>query len=296
MKKYLFLVAIGLLWGTQFVFIREAVASIPDVWVATGRAVCGALTLWGLCRLFHLSGQIRFWPIYAFIALVDATIPFLLIAWAQQRVDSSVSAVIMGMIPLLTLLFAPFVVSERLTAWGLLSVLVGFSGIWVLFAPQLLGFSGELLLWPLIAILASACCYAMGMLLVKRLTSEPSLIVARNILSASALQLIIVTLFKDPHLHVAPWHAVSAVVMLGVFSTGLGYFVFMMLIAKSGPMFASMSNYLVPVVGFILGSWLLAERPPATTLWALLLILLAVGLNQYGQHRRYRMSHQAREA
>ncbi|MFM2480623.1 DMT family transporter [Celerinatantimonas sp. YJH-8] len=287
MRKYLYLVTIGLLWGTQFVFMRQAVTEIPDTWVAMGRALAGAMTLWLLCRLLRLKGNAHFWPVYALIALVDATIPFLLLAWAQKQVDSSVSAVIMGMIPLLTLLFAPLVIGEALTLIALFSVILGFAGIFVLFAPQLTGVTGDLSWLPLVLILISAGCYAMGMLLVKRFGCEHPLLVARNVLTASALQLMVVTLFGAPVIPEAvSTQSLLALLMLGIFSTGLGYFVFMMLIRLSGPTFASMSNYLVPVIGFLLGSWLLSERPPHSALWALVLILGAVGLNQWGKGRK----------
>lgn len=284
MKKYLYLTLIGLLWGAQFVFMRQAVAQISDVWVAAGRAITGALTLWLLCALFQLKSKARFWPIYMLIALVDATLPFLLLAWAQKQVDSSVSAVIMGMIPLLTLLFAPVVIAERLRPIALVSVLLGFAGIWVLFAPQLLGAGHSLTrFWPLLAILVSAGCYALGMLLVKRFARESPLLVARNILTCAAIELVVVALIKAPTMVMPSTDSLVSLLMLGVLSTGLGYFVFMALIALSGPTFASMSNYLVPVIGFILGGWLLDERPPHTTAWALLLILMAIALNQWGR-------------
>ncbi|CAG9298412.1 DMT family transporter [Celerinatantimonas diazotrophica] len=284
MKKYLYLTLIGLLWGAQFVFMRQAVAEISDVWVAAGRAITGALTLWILCAVFRFKSKARFWPIYLLIALVDATLPFLLLAWAQKQVDSSVSAVIMGMIPLLTLLFAPIVIAERLRPIALVSVLLGFAGIWVLFAPQLQGAGNSLTrFWPLLAILASAGCYALGMLLVKRFARESPLLVARNILSCAAIELVVVALIKAPAIASPSTHSLVSLLMLGVLSTGFGYFVFMALIALSGPTFASMSNYLVPVIGFLLGGWLLNERPPHTTAWALLLILLAIALNQWGR-------------
>lgn len=288
MRKYCYLGAIGVLWGAQFVFMRQAVADIADVWVAAGRAITGALTLWILCVCFRLQGKARFWPIYALIALVDATFPFLMLAWAQQQIDSSISAVIMGMIPLLTLLFAPIVIGERLTILAFVSVLIGFAGICVLFAPQLVGVSSQLAFWPLLLTLASAGCYALGMLLVKRFAKEAPLIVARNILTCAALELLCVALVNAPTLHMPTSSSMNALIMLGVLSTGFGYFVFMALIASSGPTFASMSNYLVPVIGFIMGSWLLHERPPHTTLYSLALILVAIGFNQYSNHRQQR--------
>lgn len=288
MRKYLYLAAIGLLWGTQFVLMRDAVGEIPDVMVAAGRSITGAATLWILCYFLKLKGKARYWPVYGLIALVDATIPFLLLAYSQQQVDSSVAAVIMGMIPLMTLLFAPLVIGEALTVTSVVSVLLGFAGILVLFAPELLGQSHDLLLLPVLLILVSAGCYAMGMLLVNRFTREAPMLVARNILTASAVQLTLVALIEWPMIAAMPsTHALSSLLMLGVFSTGLGYFAFMLLIGLSGPTFASMSNYLVPIIGFVLGGLILHEQPPQTTRWALLLILCAVALNQWGkQHSR----------
>ncbi|MGX9080198.1 EamA family transporter, partial [Klebsiella pneumoniae] len=80
--------------------------------------------------------------------------------------------------------------------------------------------------------------------------------------------------------------AIGAVVMLGIFCTGLVYFLYMALIQKAGPTFASFSNYLVPLFGVMLGAMFLGEQIQSTTGVALALILGSVALNQWAQQRR----------
>lgn len=284
MKKYFLLAIIAILWGGQFVFMVQAVESLAPSLVAVGRAATGALTLWLLCRLLGLVSQTIQWRSYLVLGFFEAALPFVLLAWAQQFVDSAVSAVIMGMIPLMTLLFAPLLIaSERLTPWKLLSVGLGFAGILLLFAPGLLTQDQSMPLLPLLAILAAAACYALGMLLVKRWAKEAPLLVARNILIAATPQLLLVCLAQGAvftPLVALEGSGLAGLLLLGVFSTGLGYYAFMSLIACSGPTFASMSNYLVPLVGFLLGACLLGETLAPNTGWALLFILTAVAANQ----------------
>lgn len=285
MKSYGYLLAIGLLWGSQFIFMHQALEAFPPMVVAASRAFCGFITLVLVCRLLGLRSNKFNWSVYMSIALLDATLPFILVAWGQQYVDSAVAAVTMGTIPFMTLLLAPLVIkSERISLWGMVSVALGFVGIVVLFAPQLA--SASSLLWPILAILFGAACFALGMLMIKRFADEAPLLVARNILACAAIQLTLLSLVSQDFTAITP--AVGPVVSLltlGVFCTGLVYFLFMALIQLSGPTFASFSNYLVPLFGMILGALWLNEQISHTTLVALAIILGSVALNQWANQR-----------
>jgi len=80
--------------------------------------------------------------------------------------------------------------------------------------------------------------------------------------------------------------ALSAITVLGTLCTGLVYFLYMALIQKAGPTFASFSNYLVPLFGVMLGALFLGEQIHPTTGVALALILGSVAMNQWAQQRR----------
>ena len=75
MRSYLLLLAIGLLWGSQFIFMHQAVAELPPILVAAGRALCGSLTLGLLCLFMRLKSEHTPWRTYMLIALLDATLP-----------------------------------------------------------------------------------------------------------------------------------------------------------------------------------------------------------------------------
>ncbi|MGL5031453.1 MAG: DMT family transporter [Aeromonas sp.] len=288
MRSYLLLLAIGLLWGSQFIFMHQAVAELPPILVAAGRALCGSLTLGLLCLSMHLKSEHTPWRTYMLIALLDATLPFIMVAWGQQYVDSAIAAVVMGCIPFVTILAAPlFIAGERITKGGLISVLIGFIGVLILFWPKLAGGMNAGLLGAM-AILCGASCFAIGLLMIKRFAKDHPVVVARNILVCSAAQLLLVTpLLIDPsQLTMPSSNALSAIAVLGVLCTGLVYFLYMALIQTAGPTFASFSNYLVPLFGVVLGALFLGEQIHATTGLALALILGSVALNQWAQQRR----------
>ncbi|MGL5037423.1 MAG: DMT family transporter [Aeromonas sp.] len=288
MRSYLLLLAIGLLWGSQFIFMHQAVAELPPILVAAGRALCGSLTLGLLCLSMHLKSEHTPWRTYMLIALLDATLPFIMVAWGQQYVDSAIAAVVMGCIPFVTILAAPlFIAGERITKGGLISVLIGFIGVLILFWPKLAGGMNAGLLGAM-AILCGASCFAIGLLMIKRFAKDHPVVVARNILVCSATQLLLVTpLLIDPsQLTMPSSNALSAIAVLGVLCTGLVYFLYMALIQTAGPTFASFSNYLVPLFGVVLGALFLGEQIHATTGLALALILGSVALNQWAQQRR----------
>ncbi|MGL5302271.1 MAG: DMT family transporter, partial [Aeromonas sp.] len=177
MRSYLLLLAIGLLWGSQFIFMHQAVAELPPILVAAGRALCGSLTLGLLCLSMHLKSEHTPWRTYMLIALLDATLPFIMVAWGQQYVDSAIAAVVMGCIPFVTILAAPlFIAGERITKGGLISVLIGFIGVLILFWPKLAGGMNAGLLGAM-AILCGASCFAIGLLMIKRFAKDHPVVV-----------------------------------------------------------------------------------------------------------------------
>lgn len=290
MRSYLLLLTIGLLWGSQFIFMHQAVAELPPILVAAGRALCGTITLGLLCWLLKLRSEHTPWRTYMLIALLDATLPFIMVAWGQQYVDSAIAAVVMGCIPLVTILMAPILVKgERITRGGLISVLLGFAGVVVLFWPELSQGMNTGLLGAL-AILLGASCFAIGLLMIKRFAKDHPVVVARNILLSSAVQLLLVApLFIDlTSLSLPSEQAIGAVVTLGILCTGLVYYLYMALIQRTGPTFASFSNYLVPLFGVLLGALLLDEQVQQSTGVALALIFGSIAMNQWAQQRRPR--------
>jgi len=278
------MIFLGILWGGQFTLMTIALEQFTYLQVSTIRALTGSATLAIFAIMLRLrsEGGIN-WPLYMAIALVDATLPFLLSAWGLERIASSLGSILLGSIPFLTLIVAPFIlVNSRLNRMALLSVLVGFTGLLILFGPQLLDADlGSL--GGFIAVLCAAFCFAIGMLLINRFCTEPPIIVARNILLCGGIQLCMLSVLNGDlggSALTASAPSIWAAVLLGVVATGFAYYLFMYLILTEGATFASMSNYLVPVVGMILGVFILGEAAQPEMFISLLFVLAAIGLKQ----------------
>ncbi|MBF4257747.1 EamA/RhaT family transporter [Vibrio anguillarum] len=283
LKNYLTLLAIGLIWGSQFIFQENALEAFNPVWIGTLRAIFGAITLFIICQVMRISGDSKQWLLYAVIGLLEATIPFILIPFAQKELSSSVTAILMGTLPFYALLLAPvFIKNARISKGNLLSVIVGFSGLVVLFYPDLMSTSSRVNLISILAVLFAAICFAVALLLLNRVEEEHPLIVARNVLFMASIQLIIISLTTTMTLtqKSPPLSAFTAVLYLGVMCAGVVYYLYMMSIKNAGAVFTSMTNYLVPAIGVLISALVTNDSIQTTSWLALGIILSALLMNQ----------------
>lgn len=281
LKNYLTLLAIGLIWGSQFIFQEFALVSFSPIWIGATRAVIGAITLIVICKSLGIKGTGNQWVLFSVIGLLEAAIPFVLVPWGQQHLDSSIAAILMGTLPFYVLLLAPiFVKGARINIANTISVVVGFSGLLVLFYPELSG-AGKVNLVSSMAIVVAAICFAIALLLLNRVRNEHPLIVARNVLSVASIQLIIIAFITAPfEYQEASTTALFSLLYLGAVCAGIVYYLYMMCIKNAGPVFTSMTNYIVPAVGVFIGALVTNDAIQMNTWIALIVILCALFINQ----------------
>ncbi len=129
--------------------------------------------------------------------------------------------------------------------------------------------------------MVAAVCFAIALLLLNRVRGEHPLIVARNVLCMASIQLMLIAFLTSPIVSVKPTaSSVFSLVYLGVMCAGIVYYLYMMSIQNAGPVFTSMTNYLVPAVGVFIGVLLANESVHPTTWLALVIILSALFINQ----------------
>ncbi|EAS43980.1 EamA/RhaT family transporter [Photobacterium profundum] len=282
LKNYLTLLAIGLIWGSQFIFQEFALISFSPIWIGSTRAAIGAITLIVICKSIGIKSSSKQWVLFGVIGLLEAAIPFVLVPWGQQHLDSSIAAILMGTLPFYVLLFAPiFVKGAKINSANTISVIIGFSGLVVLFYPELSLGAGDINLVSSLAIVAAAVCFAIALLLLNRVRDEHPLIVARNVLSAASIQLLVIAFITTPfEYQTASTTAIFSVLYLGAICAGVVYYLYMMCIKNAGPVFTSMTNYIVPAVGVFIGALVTNESIKINTWVALLVILCALFINQ----------------
>jgi drug/metabolite transporter (DMT)-like permease len=282
LKNYLTLLAIGLIWGSQFIFQEFALVSFSPIWIGATRAAIGAITLIVICKSLGVKSSSNQWVLFSVIGLLEAAIPFVLVPWGQQDLDSSIAAILMGTLPFYVLLLAPiFVKGAKINAANTISVIVGFSGLVVLFYPELSSGAGDINLVSALAIVIAAVCFAIALLLLNRVRDEHPLIVARNVLSAASIQLIVIALITTPFEYQnASSTAIFSILYLGAICAGVVYYLYMMCIKNGGPVFTSMTNYIVPAVGVFIGALVTNDSIQTNTWIALLVIFCALFINQ----------------
>ena len=162
------------LWGSSFLAIGIAVETVSPVDVVAGRMGIGAAFL--ILILLLGKGSLRMgwraWLIATVVGLSGNVLPFLLISFAEQRVDSGLAALIMGIAPVVTLVIAPLVHHEEtLGRRKIVGALIGFCGIGVLVGPNAFEDMGYETLAQ-IALLGAAFCYAFTALFSRRFPHE----------------------------------------------------------------------------------------------------------------------------
>ncbi len=280
-RDYLVLLALGAVWGGNFLLIKLGVETIPATSFAVMRLVIAAITMAGLA--VYRGESFRYprsaWGAVLLAAISGNALPFVLIGWGQHQVDAGIAAICMGVMPLATILLAHvFTSDERLTPRKLIGVLFGITGLVVLIGPKtLVGLSHQAV--AELAIALGAFCYGVNALATKVLRGFPlSALAAVTFALSAVIDFPLALLWDHPWTLQPSWTSLIALVALATLPTGLGTLVMFGLIKRLGVSFFSQINFIVPVFGVVWGALLLGETPPVNALLALACILAGLAV------------------
>lgn len=275
---YALLGLLGALWGSSFLLIKLAVATVPPLTVAAGRICVGAALLLAIVALRRQSLRplLAHWLSLVAMGALGSILPFFLISYGETRIDSGLAAILMALVPLSTIVLAHFFVpQEPFTAGKGVGLVLGIAGVLVLIGPgavlNLRGAVAEL------AIAAATLCYAGNAIIARRLPPMKAELVGTGMLLAAAVCGIPACLIIDRPWRLAPSAgSLWAIVCLGAACTALGYLLLFRIIARAGAGFSSLNNYLVPLFGVLWGGLFLGEQPERRALLALALIFAGI--------------------
>jgi len=271
------LAALAAIWGSSFLFIVIALRDLAPSTLILLRMASGALALAVYVRLAgHRLSLLRpyAWPL-ALLAVINTAVPFFLIAWGQQYIDSGLAAIFNASAPLFTALFAlPIDRTQRVTGARLAGVVLAFTGVVLLVGFELS--SGERAVAGGLAIVAAAACYGVGGLYAgRRFVGLPPSLVALGSLAWATLFVLPVGAAQASMLG---WESALSVLYLGVAATGVAYLLYFGLIAGAGASKAVLVTYLVPSIALVYGAVFLEETVTAVSLAGLALVLMGVAL------------------
>jgi drug/metabolite transporter (DMT)-like permease len=283
-RAWIAFAAISVIWGIPYLFIRIAVRhGFTPASLAWARVTLASVVLLALAHRAGTLKQLRGrWRWLAFYALVETTLPFPLIAFGEQRVSSSLAAIIIAAVPLIgTLLAIRFDHSERPTPLRFGGLVIGFGGVIALVGIDVAGSASELLGTG--AILTAAVGYAIGPMVIKhRFAGLDSRAMMGASLGICAVFLTPLTIADHPT-KLPSAGAIASVVVLGLVCTAAAFVIFTVLIREAGTSRATVITYVNPVVAVALGVALLGESPGAGAVAGLLLILAGSWLSTGGK-------------
>ena len=280
-RAYLMMGGGAAVWGASYMFIKVALDDFGEGAIVCIRTALGAVVLLALARRWDALAPLRGrWRVAGAIGLVQVVVPFLLITFGENHVDSQLTGILVSAAPIFTAVLAlGFDHDERSQGWAAIGIVVGMLGIVLLFGLDLSG-SGDQVVGGLMVLLASLC-YAIGALLQKhKLSGAPPVGIAGVQMVVAALVTLPLCLADLPD-HAPSFEAVGSLVLLGAGGTGLAFLWFYTLISEVGPARASIISYIAPGFSVAYGVILLGEAFSVAAVGGLALILagswLAVG-------------------
>ena len=275
----LLLLLLGVIWGSSFFNIKIATYSYEPYTLALVRVALATVTM--LVVSFYYKVKIyafsRNWKIYALVGVCNITIPFSLIAIGTNKVDSYLAAMLMSTTPITGSILAHFSTkNEKLTFLKSIGIILGFSGILLLFFDKLI-INESNYLFVLIILLGSTFYSISGILILKKLKKSGNLNVTTSTLIWSVITLLpLAFIFENPLESSPTLESTLSLVYLGVVATGFAWWLRFKILSKNGIVFQTQVAYLIPIFGVIFGALILNEQITWKVLTSLIIIMSGI--------------------
>jgi len=277
-RQLLELVLLASLWGASFLFMRIGAPEMGPVLLIALRTLVGGLFLLPFLAWYNgHRGAGRHLPVIALVGVLGSAMPFALIAYATLTVTAGYASILNATTPIFGALVAWVWLRERLAAPGVVGLMIGFGGVFVLVWGRGETPSPELGL-AVTAALSATLLYAIAANITRRhLAGVHPLTLATlsQLFAAVALLPLALYLLPEEMPTVKAWWSV---VLLGVACTGVAYILYFRLISQVGPTKTLTVTYLIPAFGLFWGWLFLEEEIGLSMVAGGLLILLGVGL------------------
>ncbi|UVO32046.1 DMT family transporter [Bradyrhizobium arachidis] len=278
-RDYALLLALAGCWSSTYPLTKIGLGSIPPITFISARSLVAFAFLFVILRLrgLRLPTDLKAWKLFAFQQLINSTVPFLMITWAQLYVPASNTVVLASTTPIFAFLITWAITRhEPATLLKLLGAIFGLAGTAVIVGLDALhGLGTEI--FAEIAILLATISFACATIFGLRLSDYDPMVVAAGSLLFGGLLLLPASLIIDHPwtLHPTP-EAIAATVAMGIFSSALGLMLFYMCLTRLGTLTTNAQGYLRIPIGVGLSVLLLGETVPSNLALGLVLVMAGV--------------------
>lgn len=260
----MYVTLLATIWGSNFVLVEAALHQFQPLHIVAARLGIAVLAFLPMMCWLHQSFSLdkRLWPLTFAVGMAGQLVPWLLYAWGQQGVTGSLAGIYTGATPLLVIPIAYLMVGNKPSHNDIVGAAIGFVGVCLVVGLSVQSAAGTI--WHHMACLAGAASYAasfslMAMLLKRTNSSKTTLALWQTISSAGIA--VPIGALVQPIPHISLWQAIPVLCLLllglgSAFANGLNF----VLVQSAGPLWASLSFYLIPVVAVILGVMIDGDR------------------------------------
>jgi len=256
-RKWGTLIILSIIWGSSYILIKKGLTGLTPIQLGSLRVIVTTILIApiGYQKIKKIPKEKLKWV--AFSAFVGSFLPAYLFAFAETEISSSVTAVMVSLTPLFTLLISVIIFGEELLRKQVLGVIVGFLGIIVLINNELLESSFSLLY--VMFVIIAAFCYAVNANVLKyKLPNIPALGIVFMSFLFMFIPAFIILFFSDfPFADFASnpliIESIIYIIILALFGTAIAKVLYIKLLAISTPVFSVSTTYLMPIIAIFWG-------------------------------------------
>src|SRR5438093_10310115 len=286
---WLMFLLLGFMWGSSYLFIKIGVDhGLPPFTLIALRLGIGFLLLASVVVYARepLPREPRMYGHLLVMAIVNIAIPFALITFAEQTVDSSLAAALNSAVPLFVIVIASiFLTGETITVNRVAGLLIGFVGVAILVGFDITDLGSANTIGE-IALIGATVSYALGAVYSRAHIHglRPMIPALFQVGFALVIVTVLAFVFEKPLAVSFIPESILAVVWLGLLGSGLAYLVFFRILGRWGATRTSLVAYLLPVYGIALGALVLHEPIAVSMLIGTALIIGGIALvnSRYG--------------
>ena len=285
-KHWFVFILLGAIWSSSFMWIKIAVQEVGPITLVAFRVLFGLLfgIVVILVQRVRLLRSFKEWSPLLLLGITNVAIPFFLISWGEQSIDSAVAAILDATVPLFTILIAHYLLhDDKMTAPRVVGLLIGFAGVVILMSKDIGGSFGSIL-GQLAVVLASAF-YAGSAVYARKTTEDtPGILRSAGPLVSGTVVMWLATLLIERPVQI-PQLGITwiALLFLGILGSGVAFILSYYLIHEIGPTRTSMVTYLFPLGGVILGVIFLDEPLSWQLMGGAILIIASLAVVNWKQ-------------
>lgn len=254
----------SLIWGSTWLVIKSGLESIPPFYGAAFRFILAVIVLWIIIKIKNIpipfdKDSIN---IYLISGLLSFSVPFAMVYWGQQYIPSGLSSILFALYPFFVGVLSHFFLpNEPLNIFKIIGVVLGFSGIIMIFADDI-SWASELTNAGMIAIIGSSFLQALSLVLIKKYGKDvnPFHLNIGGMVIGVVVLLLFAIVSEDASKIKFDFIGIGSILYLGIFGSVIAFSIYFWMLKRVEAVFLSLLAFVTPILAVILGGVVLNEK------------------------------------